>query len=268
MTTPGLTRFDHLTDLACDRLATDPPDSDPELFAACYAHLAACEACRARFARVLDEQRAVILPSAAVRSLAARSTPGPAPLPALRAKRWPLVAGVVMALAASLFLVLRPSTPDADLVPVTFPSDDPRSKGAPLSLQIHVNDGSQTRTVGDGDDIHPGERAAFAVRTTVAGHLLIFGWDDSGKRYPIWPADSDPVHAAPFAATPTWTAIPAAVRFDDALGDEHLIAVFCPTTFALSDLAPAPIGSARDSVPLPPGCSAHLVVLHKRLPGP
>lgn len=241
---PGFNRMGHLTELTLNRIDQDDAASDPAFFATALAHIAECAPCR----EALEAQRAIdrsvsIAPSPAVRRQVARPR---------RVLPWALaIGGGVTALAAAALFATRPG--DDVLV----------AKGARLRFEVHVNDGQTTRMVGDGDAIRAGERAAFAVRSDVDGHLLIFGWDDTHAPYAVWPSGGDALHAMaePLARRDASLALPTAIRFDATPGHEHLAAVFCDTRFALGDLLSR--GLVPEPINAPAGCTVTALTLTK-----
>jgi hypothetical protein len=248
----GFDRQGHLTELALDVLDEGLRAEDPAFFDDAERHLAECAACRLRRDERREHDAAIVMgPSLLVRQRAARRTPRS------RLVRGALVLGGALALAATLFLLTRPR-------PLPMPEGDFRAKGGELHLQVHVHDGQRVRLVGDGDTVAPGDKAGFAVRASRAGHLLVFGWDETGRVYPVWPAASDAagVSSRPLAPQQELTPLPAAVRFDAIGGEEHLVAVFCPQPFTLSNIVPSGVVTAP--LPRPAGCSVRALALHKR----
>ncbi len=243
----GFDRAGHLTELALNRLDEDDRADDPSFFADADAHLETCPACRDRLAAQRESDRSIDLPPAA--TVIAR----------WRRPTRPRIAfigaglGAALAMAATLLLVTREPPDDGDAI---------RRKGG-LHVEVHVHDGERERLVGDGDTVRPGDRVAFGVRTEREGHLLVFGWDAKGAVYPIWPSASDPLQARsqPIGKLDATLPLPAAVRFDDVSGDEHLAVVFCRDVFGLAELAPA--GRLGGPPAVPQGCGLRVVVLHK-----
>jgi len=216
----ALDRSGHLSTWALDRLRLDPQTSEPDFFAAAERHIAACERCRAARA-ALDAEVAAM--------------PAPLPPASLRAARpprggrrlWWIGGAASLAAAALALLIVRPP-------------DDVTPKGSRLDLEVHVaDDGRSPRLVADGAVVRPGARAGFRVRAAEDGHLMLFGWDDTGAPYAIHPA-GDAARAAPIAAASEPSQVPAAIAFDDVGASERLAAVWCPAPFALHDLSPAP----------------------------
>lgn len=279
-------RIGHLSEMAFDKLKLDPPESDPSWFEAARAHLASCDGCRAAFDAMRAEDDAFALPPAA-RVREALTAPAPATaiasehvsepgrvtdLEAARAARAArlnrIAAGATatLAIAATLFIVTRPSTTGIIDQPDAREILTPR--GGKLDFEVHVHDGTKSRLVEDGGVVHPGERAGFGVRASEDGYLLVFGWDATGAPYAAHPTGDDlaAIRAPAIEATPEPITLQSAIRFDDLLGDEHLAAVWCQNAFMLSDVI-APRGSIDASALTASAarrdCVVRHVVLHK-----
>src|SRR5262249_62347117 len=100
---------------------------------------AACSAAVAGMRGVREEVRALPLPEALGRPVRRRRLPAPA------------LAGVGLALAASLFLVLR------------APPATERVKGSGLGLTMYVQHGGEVRRAQPGQHVAPGAAGPFAV---------------------------------------------------------------------------------------------------------
>lgn len=233
-------RNGHLSELALDRLRYDPPESDATFFAQARDHLDDCAACRAALA--------ALEASDAVNTLAPPRAVSP------RKKAW-LTGFAIVAMAALAFFVIR-----SDTLVVPPAPDRLTPRGAPFELGVYAHDGASAREVGDGAVVHPGERIGFRVRTSRDGHLIVVGWDDTRRMYVA--------HAAtPLAKSDLATTLDAAVRLDERLGEEHLLAVFCKTPIDLAALSADPTfaPNAADRVRLEArDCTLRERVLDKR----
>jgi len=235
-----LDRAGHLSELALDMRRYDP-GPHPEI----DRHLTICEACREALAALAAEDALARIP---------------APRPARRRRPLAWLAGgaTLMAAAAVAFIVTRPATADPEgadgpggLGPTTL-------KSGPFDLEVFVHDGARSRAVVSGDTVHPGERVGFRVRVREPGYILVIGRDDLGNSYMCYPAGEVGVAVAQaFPDTLEPQVLPVAMRFDDVLGSEHLVALLCPAPFAASDLGPALTAGGE-------GCARHELTLHKR----
>ena len=215
--TRGLDRGGHLSELMLDRLRTDPPGAMGEAHANARLHLASCAACQAADAEL-------------VKGDAELAPPRARPLPS---QRWPKLALAVatpLALAAIVLLIVRPPPSETDGML--------RKSGA-IDFEVYVHDGTKSRLVQSGDAVHPGDRVSFKVQARVAGHLLVVGSDEAGHAYRCWPQNEavDAADAPAFGPTEGPEELPAAMRFDDVLGAEHLVAIFCAAPFSYADVA-------------------------------
>ncbi len=199
------------SDLALDRLNLGLLDAARA--AEVEDHLAGCEACAARFARIaegfdafpeLDERRAL----AAARPTGDRRPP------------WLAIAALIGAAAAVALSTLRPAP---------APDDGPgvRTKGA-AALRIFRRpagaEGPGTEVI-SGSQFAAGDALRFAVDLPRAGAIAIYGREAGGAPYLAWPrAGQDPVRAAgDLQVLPGGSA-----RLDDAPGPETLFLVHCP----------------------------------------
>ena len=97
----------------------------------------------------------------------------------------------------------------------------------------------------------------FRVRARSGGHLLIAGFDGSSS-YLCFPQMLGGA-SAPFAGGEDWFDVPEAIRLDDRLGDERLVAVVCDAPIAIGQL-----GERLDAA-LPEGCRSAEVRLRKEV---
>ena len=173
------------------------------------------------------------------------------------------VAAAALASAACLLVALQAQRGSDS--PALAQSGDVRAKSTSFSLATYANGADGTRSVEWGDPVHPGERIGFRIYSEQPGYLLIAGWDDRGNRYLCYPQDQGG-QAAALPAHPDGAVLDQAVRLDDVLGHERIVALFCPEPFSWNDVAgDARAGPARLPL-LRDGCAQHEVLLPKTPP--
>ena len=211
-------RDGHLTDLSIDQYLLEPLDGKDT--AAIEDHLVDCPPCDERVAEVkAQDTMSAPLPAAVISLADARD----------RRIRWAAV-GTLLAAAAALVLMVKPSgqTPP----PVDGPGlDGLRTKGSTFEMEV-VRKGA--RPLAAGAVIHPGDRVGFRVMNRTPGYILIINLDASGAIFPAYPPGS--TEAAHHKATEELRPLEAAISFDDALGTEQVIGLFCPHPFGRDDL--------------------------------
>lgn len=211
----------HLHDLGLELLLARAPAADEAA-----AHVAACQTCQARVAAA----RAIHAPP--------RRSPWASPA------RWFGLVGLGAAAVAAVFLLAPGSEEDAL-----------RTKGSAVALEVFRDaQGAASERLRDGDEVHAGDRLGFRVRSRDAGHLLILG-TDGGAPYLCYPQGLGG-RSAPIAATAAASDVPEAVRMDDKLGEERLVAIVCDAPFEVAQVA------GLDAA-LPPGCRSAAVTLRK-----
>src|SRR5262249_31376017 len=144
-------------------------------------HLSACAACSAAVAGmrgVREEVRALPLPAALGRPAPRRRVPGLA------------IAGASLALAASLFLVVR------------TPSLTARPKGTGLGLTMYVQHGDEVRRAAPGETVSPGDAVRFAVSTPAQAYVAVLSLDPAGKASVYFPQAPRAVQVPPGAEVP------------------------------------------------------------------
>jgi hypothetical protein len=230
------TRGGHLTGLTLDRRALGELGAAEQ--EAVEAHLGGCAACQAEVARVAAFDAGLSLPP-----LSLPAAPVARVLP-LRRRWWPAALGAAAAAAAALWLLLPGLRGGADLdgdgVRVKGREAAPASAGfveGDFSWEVLVHDGGQTRAVGSGDRVHPGERLGFRVHPRRSGYLLIVGEDDGGQGYLCYPQRGGG-EGALMAASDRPYALEEAVRLDEVLGHERLTALYCPGPVSMGGQAP------------------------------
>src|SRR5262249_28035363 len=159
------------------------------------------------------------------------------PLP--RRRRFIAVAGVGMALAASLLLVLR-SEP---------PSSAQRRKGPGLGFTMYVQHGQEVRRAAPGETVSPGDAVRFAVSTPAPAFVAVLSLDAAGRAWIYFPQHPRAVPVTAGAEVP----LPIGTRLDATTGEERLLALFCGSPVELEPLRLA-LEQAQDAAPLPPDC--------------
>jgi hypothetical protein len=294
------TRDGHLTALALDQhLCADLSDAER---AVADDHLSTCATCRAVLAEIQGFHDAQPLPP--LPWLVAPSTPvnddaddadANADVESGRSRasmRWAWGGGAgLLAAAAAISLMVwlgAPAAPDAGpqlsggstgaplatyVVDDSAQPDDIRIKGAPFSVEVLAQVApSGARRVLDGDAVSPGDRLGFKVFARKPGYVMILGVDERGQDYLCYPQhpgaiQAGEVQAASIQAADQPVALNAAVRLDDALGQEHLIGLLCDAPFALSDVRAALSAQPTARAPLPAlraGCAQWEMTLNKR----
>lgn len=225
MSTDWLSRDGHLTALSLERHVAGEIDA--------AEHLKACTGCAARLA--------------ALQTHAARPPLRP-PQAAPPAARWPIYGGMLAAAAAIAFFVLRPSAPVDDGI---------RVKGG-FTLEIHAHDGTRSRQIFDGDQVKPGVRLGFRVKTDRLAHLLILGHDARGVTYLVYPQSAGGASAA-ISPSETPRDLQQAIRLDAQPGDEQIIGLLCAEPFEKSSVAPSLAAGTT-----PAGCQQRRMTLKKQ----
>jgi len=146
------------------------------------------------------------------------------PLPALRVvplrRIWPrLVAGLSVAAAASVLLVLRPI-------------DGVRTKGesGPF-LEMYVQHLDLVRRVEPGEAVAAGDAIRFAATSRVPSYVAVLSLDPRGRASVYVPVTE--VRAGRDVA------LPIATRLDATVGEERIVGVFCGQQFDLEPLRAA-----------------------------
>lgn len=237
----SLTRDGHLSELALERVLAGEGSDEYA------AHAAACEVCAGRL------EAAGAMPAFAP------------PAPQSTGGQWGYLAGATLAMAAALLLYAQVSgpgeTPDgpapaiAPVAPET-PQERWRVRGS-FHLQVFVHDGAGARRAKDGEAVHPGDRIGFKAELPRDGHLLIAGVDAKDEPYLCFPQDGRG-KAAPVTRGAAGT--DQAVRLDDVLGTEEIVAVFCEQPF---DFAATAARLKRDRKAVPEGCQQRNFTLRK-----
>jgi anti-sigma factor RsiW len=200
------------------------------------AHLEACALCRAA-AEVLASAEAEFRASA---------TPLRAPQRGgRRALGWG--AGAV-AVAAACVLAFQPGS-------------SLRSKGPPASVGMYVQHGPDVRRALPGEAVAPGDSVRFVYSSREPSYLAILSLDGAGVATVYFPEGPEMV-AIPAAQE---ALLPLATQLDAVLGDETVLALFCPSPRALKPVREALQASGK-ALPEVPGCRLATFRFTKRAP--
>jgi hypothetical protein len=181
--------------------------------------------------------------------------------------------GVAAVAAAVLLIVLRPDGSNVGLVDGDMPiesgsvpgepkSDEMRTKGREFDLRLQLEDEGRQRYGEPGTVVHPGERVQFVIYPRRAGHVMVVGIGPEGKVYPAHPRK--PGNAVEVEASPTQVQLEGAMAFDEALGPERFVGIWCPTTFGYDDVATVLEGAGATLPHFRDGCLISAITLDKR----
>ncbi len=190
------------SDLALEAYLLEPERSP------LVSHLGACEACRARIARMNEEGeefRRFVFP-ATIDAVEAAARP--------RRWRWPyLLAPGFAAAAVAIALLVRPPGPADDYLGV---------KGRDLTLSVFVNAAEGARAVPDGAAVPAASQLRFQVRPAGDCWLWILSVDEAGTISRLYP----PEGVAPDRRAPG--PVPGGAVLDGLAGPERIYAVCAP----------------------------------------
>ncbi|MEE2787747.1 MAG: hypothetical protein VX589_10440 [Myxococcota bacterium] len=242
-----LTRDGHLSDLSLERILGGeiPPD-------VADGHLADCPECQRRLAALRAHQATYLSPPLRL----------PRPQP-----RGPWLIPAIVAAAAVVFYLSLGQQPlseinEGGLVP-SYPEDTYRIKGG-LNVEFFVKRGSSVQKLKDGDVVHPGDRLGFRTATVSDGHLMIVGVDGQREPYLCFPQQNGG-RSSPVQSNRSMVTLDEAVVFDDVLGREDIVAIFCENGFQFTELRDALKAGARPSSALMKvGCRQRAIHLLKR----
>ena len=225
------------------------------------AHVAGCERCAGRLARMEAEGatfRREVFPETvdAIEEAAA-------PRPWWRARAWMVpVPAVILSVAAIMVLVNADRAPKEDYVGLK--GGDP---GA-LALTVFVGEASGGRAVGDGEEVPAAARLRFTVRPANPCRLWVASVDGAGQVSRLYPADGDRG-----AALAQGGALPGGAVLDGKAGPERIFAVCTPEPLEFGAVEQALAAAVRDrgglqavrAVPgMPDGTSQGSVLIQKR----
>ena len=134
-----------------------------------------------------------------------------------------------------IFIAIQEQQPTEGARPWSEPTEYFRVKGG-LNVEFFVNRQGRVSRATDESTVHPGDRVGFRVSTPVAGHLMIVGQDKTGETYLCYPQDAAGQSRA-FGPTQEMVTLDQAVVLDEVLGEEHLTAIFCETSFDFATVA-------------------------------
>jgi hypothetical protein len=209
------------------------------------AHLAGCSACagrhaeleaeHARFAQQAPAFEALLASPAAERS-AGQRRPSPPWL-----SRIALPAAAVLALGLGLSALLRERAPEPEST---------RTKGSGAAFGFVVRRGDRTFAGEAGQVLQPGDVLRFTLSSTVPSYAGVWGVDALGRVSPY----QTRAQLAPVPAGQRQP-LPEAAELDQSLGQERLIAVFCPRPLPASEIGAA-LAVDPSAPRLPSGCAS------------
>lgn len=136
-----------------------------------------------------------------------------------------------------------------------------RAKGGDWGWGVVLEDAGVVRVATGDDTVYPGTRVGFQVTLDRPGHLLIVGVDEARDVYMCYPGRGAR-ESALVEDVGAPVKLDAAIRFDDKLGKEHLIAVLCEQPVTLEQVEPR-LGAAPTSSLGREGCEVKRIVLNK-----
>ena len=209
-----------LSALQLDRYAMG--ELTPEAAKETATHLAGCRPCGEAM-ETLRAARGEPLPPLRVVPLAAERRPW----------RRAIAAGVGIAAAASVVLVLRPG--------------GERVKGPGVALGMYVEHGGEVRRAGPGEVVAAGDALRFTVTAPQAVYVAVLSVDPAGRASVYYPraARAEPVQPG------VEVALPLGTRLDATLGEERIVGVFCPAPI---ELEPLRAGLEQGGVSFPESC--------------
>jgi len=238
------------SDLALEAYLLDPGRS------ALAPHVAACEPCRTRLARMeaeAEEFRRLVYP-ATVGEVEDAAEPRRRRLLSVIAP----VAGFAAAAAAAVLLV-RPAGPPPDYV---------GAKGAPMALAVFVGGEGGAVAVPDGAAVPADAAIRFKVRPAPGCRLWIISVDAAGQVSRLFPAAGDAAEVAD--AGP----LPGGAVLDGTAGPERIFAVCAPAALPYDSVeraaraaaggGPEKVRAAKALPGLPARASQATLLLEKR----
>lgn len=141
-----------------------------------------------------------------------------------------------------------------------------RVKGSSFSFFLYANNGTQVRPLVSNATVHPGERIGFRVENKKKGFLAIVGLDELGNDYVCFPQRD---REAKFISSGKERTLDQAIKLDNKLGRERIIALFCDQPFSVEELGRRIIRHAQTyhNEPLPllfSGCEQREVILEEK----
>jgi hypothetical protein len=210
--------------------------------AAAVAHLERCGLCQARCA----ERRARV---AEFQDLWSAGTWARIAASRARRRRWVLLSSVsVLGAAAASWLVFAgvPSRKSAGAHRAG--ADLVVPKGTAIA-QVVCRRGDETFTLGDGDEVRPGDDLRFRVLGGAArgAYVQVGSVDGSGAYASFYPqGEGDVSVARPPAGQP----LPGSIRLDDAPGPERVLVVLSESPLPVTDVRAAAVAHAARAEPI------------------
>jgi hypothetical protein len=250
-------RFGHLTELTANRYLAGELGEDAR--AALRAHLCGCRPCQHYLDRLRQFDGGCQLPPLRLvqtgghervahgtgswtrldmaptwlatvsrgRSFAQGTLNDAPAYPALRLRAHHSLLAGAAALALVLLVGIERPAPLPDRRSFVAATGGVRLKSAGFSLAAWAKSAAGVRPIESGDAIHPGESLGFQLFSHRAGHLVIFGSDELGNTYLCYPQHLGG-RSTYLEAAPAGIELRQAVRFDDVLGTETIVALLCP----------------------------------------
>jgi hypothetical protein len=245
-----------VSDLRLDQLLVG--ELPEQMLQAVEAHLAGCPACAQRYDEFAADRADFAARAPAFEALLAPARRTRAWTP-LTSRRWlarlalPAAAVVALGIGFSSLLRERP----APSLPVVL--ETTRTKGAGAAFGFVVRRGEHNVAGEDGEVLHPGDALRFTLSSGTDVYAAVWGIDSLG-------------HASLYQRSPELAFVPAgrrqplpeAVELDETLGQERLVAVFCATPRAASEITAAL--TSADPPRLPAGCGSESIAILKALP--
>ena len=143
-------------------------------------------------------------------------------------------AGLGVAAAASLLLVLRPA-------------GGVRIKGSAPALAMYVQHGGEVRRAGPGETVAPGDALRFAVTTPLAAYVAVLSVDPRGRASIYFPLGA----RAELLPAGQEAPLPIGTRLDATVGEERIVGLFCSAPVELEPVRAALEGGRAT---IPDGC--------------
>jgi Domain of unknown function (DUF4384) len=230
---------DCLSDLRFDRwlcgelTATEQSDA--------RAHVDACARCSARLQEITRARRAYEQdPVALVAPGSARPR---------RHRRYYAAAGALALAACALLALLNPTS-----------RDSLRSKGSAHAGFYVLRDG-QVHRAAAGEELRPGDRVRFFIRSRTASYVAILSLDPAEQASVYFPAAA----RAQLVAAGSEQLLPVSVELDDTLGEERWYALYCREPVLVEPLR-AQLQEQRGSWSPPGGCELQRIQVRKVAP--
>jgi len=249
---------EHPSDFVLDRAYADELDAEER--GRFVAHLAECDACRARHEGLAAEHEAFLSQAPSLQAHAelvkALGQPGRSARTGreragTQRRAWRgtwLALSSACAVAASLWLVLAK--------PTTLVAPTTRSKGS-AQLGFFIKHGSHVARGRSGSEVYPHDVLRFTYSSSEDVHLAIFGRDARGAMQ-YFPSQATSL------ALPAGMDVPLdfGLELDAEPGAERIYALFCPHAFDAQAVRLQL--EAADAPSVPQACSLRVLHLQKR----